>query len=183
MGTRYIVSVVKIEDVENAENRYDTRDTTLFEATHVDAERLAQFAPIEVMAALRPDGVPSAVAGEAARPKLATETVPAALVETAAGSADTEQEKPKRSRRTKAQIEADKAAAAASGQGVQHMASATGADPSPENQATLGSMMSAPAAVDELNTTAPAAAPWPQAPALTTPPAPAAPEAPFNPFQ
>jgi hypothetical protein len=175
MGTRYVVSVVKIEDVEGSENKYDTKDTTLFEVTHVDPGRLIQFAGAEVVQVLATEGgVEPAVDAVPGAPKRETATelvervfVPSpepedTLPHDGPDTHPTASETPKRKRRTKAEIAADNAAQAAgyrdaahraeaererhpaagteSAQAVQRMASAVGADPSPENQAALASM-------------------------------------------
>jgi hypothetical protein len=153
MGTRYVVSVMKIEDVEGSENRYDTRDTTLFEATHVDAARLARFAPVEVLETLATEGgVELAVdavvqaPGPAETPKRETPAelvervfapgpegaLPQAVIDATVAAV----EAPKRKRRTKAEIAADSAAQAAGFRDAAHQAEAereshpsAGADP------------------------------------------------------
>lgn len=127
MGTRYVIAVMKVEDTE--EGQYSTRDTTLFEATHADPARLARFAPEEVLAVLaEAAGVEIAVpaVGLLPRPEMTPEEESAAEIPAPA------EDKPKRSRRTKAQIEADKAAQAAGFRDAAHRATEQRLDGEPE---------------------------------------------------
>lgn len=110
MSTRYRVTVEQIEDVDGAQ--YETREIVLFEATSPSMDRLAAFAPVEVLAALggvagslRVEVAPTAEE-ESAEPSPAEANREAMLRDEAAEAA-----KPKRVRRTKAQIAADEAAA------------------------------------------------------------------------
>jgi len=117
MGTRYIVSVVRVEDIGGSENRYDTRDTTLFEATHTDPMRLARFAPAEVLEAL---GAGDATAYDSAAVQHMASAVgadPSAENQAALGAmmpsaVAVTSEAPKRKRRTRQELADDDAAMA-----------------------------------------------------------------------
>lgn len=114
MGTRYRVTVERIDDVEGAQ--YETRETVLFEATLPRALRLASFAPDEIRAALMEeagldewDVVPQRVMpGVDAAPPGVTATVFNAAGEVI-DAVKAAEDRPKRKRRTKAEVEADKA--------------------------------------------------------------------------
>lgn len=175
MGTRYVIAVMKVEDVEGSENRYDTRDVTLFEATHTDPARLARFASEEVLAVLaeaagveidvpavrlppkpawwRDGGAVWMNSGYMAQaPEMSAEERAAAEVpEPAAGDGTP---KAKRRRRTNAQIEADKVAQAAGFRDASHQAEATvaaqGGEPEPALPAQVGESIEQPAAAADV---------------------------------
>lgn len=207
MGTRYRVIVEQVDDVEGAQ--YETRETVLFEATLPRALRLASFAPDEVRAALME------AAGEdelAAHPQRflagidrTVEHEPAAPIElratvfNAAGdeisaapqapAAAEQGETPKRKRRTKAEIAADKAreAAEALQQHGERAAAEAGVD---VEQLTAEAIASHNVPIndpqDVTSTTHPSQVverpAEPQVPVAAPEPAAAAPAAPYNPF-
>lgn len=129
MGTRYVVTVVRVEDVEVGESRYGTRDTTLFEATHQDPTRLARFAPEEVLAVLAEAGgveltIP-AMGPMPDEPVAATVQPTPGAVRFHSNATMAEAETPKRSRRTKAQKAADDEAQALGYRDAAHRAEMT----------------------------------------------------------
>lgn len=143
MGTRYRVIVEQLVDVDGAQ--YETTDTILFETVSPSALALLRYAPTEVDAALReaagldefgsvpqrimfgidsaPAGVTATVfnaAGEIISPAVAASTGDTVVV-TAPTEPVAEPVKPKRTRRTKAEIAADRLREAAE----QHAADAS----------------------------------------------------------
>lgn len=167
MGTRYVIAVMKVEDTE--EGQYSTRDTTLFEATHADPARLARFAPEEVLAVLaEAAGVEIAVPAVGLLPRPAwwrdgdTVSMDSGYMAQAPEMTPEEksaaeipaptEDKPKRSRRTKAQIEADKAAQAAGFRDAAHRAAEQRLDrePEPALPAQVGESIEQPAAAADV---------------------------------
>lgn len=184
MGTRYVVSVIRVEDDEGSDNRYITRDTVLFEATHTDPVRLARFAPGEVLEALAA-GIAVGGAPERAPVPIGDEPDPAALVAprapnvgeqagaamTAATEAMREALAPKpRKRRTKAEMDAARAATESRLEGAPEQAFGLPA------QVAEGVEQHAAAAA------AVVADPAPEAPVAPAAPGSAPGAAPFNPF-
>lgn len=185
MGVRYMVSVVRVEDVEGAESRYATVDTTLFEATMGDASRLARFAPVEVLEVLAAEaGVSVAVVWPSPGEGVALVDVPPPAERTDSANLDgptpealaVEQAKPKRTRRTRAEIDAAKAASEARLNGEPEQSLVAEVAPEPAGE----SAPPAPAKVEQ--PAAPAEAPNPfmtQAPVASVASGPAQ----FNPFE
>jgi pyruvate/2-oxoglutarate dehydrogenase complex dihydrolipoamide acyltransferase (E2) component len=105
MATRYRVVVERVDDVEGSA-QYATNETLLFEVTHTNPERLVSFAPDEVRAALMEafmyDGPDEA-------PVQYHEPAPEGTVESGDPAPAPAEDKPKRTRRTKAQIAEDRA--------------------------------------------------------------------------
>jgi hypothetical protein len=201
MSTRYRVSIERIEDTPDGQ--YSTQETTLFEATHQDPTRLARFAPVEILEALVIAGggqIDTSILESAGRvakwaeggsfsvpmtgssglslelPKVAEEPPVTPEPEPAT---EGETEKPKRARRTKAQIAADKAAEELGYRDAAHRAEVEASAPETAEAVRQASAMpegpgkeSAPGAGESA---APApASPPPVVPALPTPA--------FNPF-
>lgn len=171
MGKIYRVLVIEQDDRDG--DRFAStvpQQRTLFEAAGPDPERLLAYAPTEVAAAL---GEAAGSAVPLSAPLVDRQALEAAVAEKLSTEAATVAEpvttgapKARKPRRTKAEIAADEAA---------KLASQTGADPGPQNQAAVAEAAAeAPQAVD-----APASTP------LTPPPAAsdAPPAAPWNPFQ
>jgi hypothetical protein len=118
MGTRYRVTVERLDE---------TTDTILFEATSVAAERLIGFAPDEVLAALVAEAQMGAAEAYPQRVVTGDSGIVARVFdrngEAITGVATTKAEpaKPKRTRRSKAQIAEDEAAAQAAGARLQEV--------------------------------------------------------------
>lgn len=178
MGPRFRVSVERIDDVDGAQ--YETRESLLFEATSPEPTRLAAYAADEVRAAL----LGAAGVAEGPHPQVAAAAEYFAQYGARAAAAEAQAErvdepapdKPRRTRRTKAQIEADRAAeqAAAAGEHGNAVADGVAGDPAPVAVVTL------PAGTSETGerlTVAPEDAPSVSAPAPAEVPA-----APYNPF-
>jgi hypothetical protein len=118
MGTRYRVTVERLDE---------TTDTILFEATSVAAERLIGFAPDEVLAALVAEAQMGAaeaypqrvVTGDSGIVARVFDRNGEAITQASEPAVEAEPAKPKRTRRSKAQIAEDEAAAQAAGARLQ----------------------------------------------------------------
>lgn len=162
---------VTVERVKYDDSGEWSRSETLFEAASPNASRLVEFAPDEVHAALSAELGEVNLIPDAIREHMTATLVPveghvAPLVEPAAPAAGTEAPATRRKRRTKAEIEADRAREAAS---------ATPAASRPDNFGAQVVADTEAARAVAMTATAEAPATVPAAP-------PATPQAPYNPF-